>query len=40
VTALPPLWQGRIRLPEGPGLGTQLHPDVLKRPDATLRRSE
>jgi L-alanine-DL-glutamate epimerase-like enolase superfamily enzyme len=40
VTALPPLWQGRIRLPEGPGLGIQLHPDVLKRPDATVRRSE
>ncbi len=40
VTALPPLWQGRIRLPEGPGLGTQLKPGIAKRPDATLRRSE
>jgi L-alanine-DL-glutamate epimerase-like enolase superfamily enzyme len=39
VSALPPLWQGRIRLPEGPGLGIQLNPDVLKRPDARIRRS-
>jgi L-alanine-DL-glutamate epimerase-like enolase superfamily enzyme len=39
VTALPPLWQGRIRLPEGPGLGIQLKPDIVKRPDARIRRS-
>ena len=39
VTALPPLWQGRIRLPEGPGLGIRLNPGVVKRPDARVRRS-
>lgn len=39
VTALPPLWQGRIRTPEGAGLGTRLNPDVVKRPDARIRRS-
>ncbi len=39
VTALPPLEDGRIRAPEGPGLGTRLNPDVVKRPDARLRRS-
>ena len=39
VSALPPLWQGRIRLPEGQGLGIQLKPEVAKRPDATIRRS-
>ncbi len=39
VTALPPLEDGQIRAPEGPGLGTRLNPDVVKRPDATVRRS-
>ena len=39
VTALPPLEDGQIRAPEGPGLGTRLNPDVVKRPDARLRRS-
>ncbi|MCH6587932.1 MAG: mandelate racemase/muconate lactonizing enzyme family protein [Proteobacteria bacterium] len=39
VTALPPLEDGRIRAPEGAGLGTRLNPDVVQRPDARLRRS-
>jgi L-alanine-DL-glutamate epimerase-like enolase superfamily enzyme len=39
VTALPPLEDGRIRAPEGAGLGTKLNPEVVERPDATVRRS-
>ena len=39
VTALPPLEGGQIRAPEGAGLGTKLNPDVVERPDATVRRS-
>ena len=39
VTGLPPLEDGRIRAPEGPGLGTRLNPDVPRRPDAHIRRS-
>jgi L-alanine-DL-glutamate epimerase-like enolase superfamily enzyme len=39
VTALPPLEAGRIRAPEGPGLGTKLNPEVARRPDAQIRRS-
>ena len=39
VTALPPVADGRIRAPEGPGLGIELLPDVPKRQDATVRRS-
>ena len=39
VTALPPVENGMIRAPEGPGLGIKLQPGVRKREDATLRRS-
>ena len=39
VTALPPLEDGQIRAPEGAGLGTELNPGVVERPDATVRRS-
>ncbi len=39
VTELPPLENGMIRAPDGPGLGTKLQPDVVKRADATVRRS-
>jgi galactonate dehydratase len=39
VTALPPVKNGMIRAPEGPGLGLKLLPDVPKRKDARLRRS-
>jgi len=36
VTDLPPISNGRIKPPAGPGLGTRLQPDVLRRPDATV----
>jgi len=39
VTALPPLEHGFIRIPDGPGLGTRLLPDLKSRPDAIVRRS-
>ncbi|MDP6345960.1 MAG: mandelate racemase/muconate lactonizing enzyme family protein [Alphaproteobacteria bacterium] len=40
VTDLPPVENGMIRPPDGPGLGTRLQPGVLKRPDCHIRRSE
>lgn len=39
VTELPPITAGRIRVPPGPGLGTELHPDVPYRPDVAIRES-
>jgi galactonate dehydratase len=39
VTALPPLVRGRITVPEGPGLGLALNPDVPRRADARVRRT-
>ena len=39
VTRLPPMENGRIRPPDGPGLGMELLPDLEKRPDATVRKS-
>lgn len=39
VTDLPPLQNGYLGPPPGPGLGTRLQPDLVKRPDATVRRS-
>jgi len=39
VTELPPITAGRIRVPSGPGLGTELHPDVPHRPDVVMRES-
>ena len=39
VTQLPPMENGRIRPPDGPGLGMELLPDLEKRPDATVRKS-
>ena len=39
VTALPPLDQGFIAAPSGPGLGLDLLPDLVRRPDATVRTS-
>lgn len=29
---------GKLPLPPGPGLGVELDPAVLKRPDVTLKR--
>lgn len=40
VTALPPLENGMIRAPDGPGLGLELLPEVRKREDAMIQRSE
>jgi galactonate dehydratase len=34
---LPPLEQGRIRAPEGSGLGVALNPDLLRRDDVLVR---
>jgi galactonate dehydratase len=39
VTELPPLKNGFITAPEGPGLGTKLRPGLKERPDAVVRRS-
>ena len=30
---------GELPLPPGPGLGTELNPDVLNRPDVTVERT-
>ena len=40
VTALPPLKDGFITAPDGPGLGTKLQPRLRERADAVVRRSE
>ena len=37
VTALPPLERGFITAPAGPGLGVDLVPDLVRRPDAIVR---
>ena len=39
VTALPPVKDGRITVPEGPGLGLALNEERLKQPDVQIRRS-
>lgn len=39
VTDLPPLRNGLIRAPEGPGLGLALQPDLRRRPGIAVRRS-
>jgi L-alanine-DL-glutamate epimerase-like enolase superfamily enzyme len=39
VTELPPITAGRISVPDGPGLGTELRPDVLFRADVAIRES-
>ncbi len=40
VTALPPLENGTIRAPAGPGLGTRLQPGLAQRKDARVRSSK
>jgi galactonate dehydratase len=40
VTALPPVSAGKITVPEGPGLGLELHPDLDRRMTITRRRSD
>ena len=39
VTALPEIENGMIAPPSGPGLGTELLPDLHLRPDAHVRTS-
>jgi L-alanine-DL-glutamate epimerase-like enolase superfamily enzyme len=39
VTELPPIERGTITVPRRPGIGTALQPDVLRRPNVTVRRS-
>ncbi|RJE85895.1 mandelate racemase/muconate lactonizing enzyme family protein [Paracoccus onubensis] len=39
VTALPQIENGQITLPDTPGLGIELLPDLFTRPDAIHRRS-
>jgi L-alanine-DL-glutamate epimerase-like enolase superfamily enzyme len=40
VENAPILRQGYTYLPEGPGLGIRLRPEVVTRADATCQRSE
>jgi L-alanine-DL-glutamate epimerase-like enolase superfamily enzyme len=39
VTELPPIQNGMITVPNGPGLGLSLQPDVMTRPGVTVRRT-
>lgn len=39
VTELPPMENGMIRPPAGPGLGMALQPDLLQRPGVSVRSS-
>ena len=39
VTQLPPVHRGEISVPDGPGLGLELHPDLERRRTVTRRRS-
>jgi L-alanine-DL-glutamate epimerase-like enolase superfamily enzyme len=39
VTELPPVENGMITVPKGPGLGLSLQPDVMTRPGVTVRRT-
>jgi L-alanine-DL-glutamate epimerase-like enolase superfamily enzyme len=39
VTELPPIVKGEITVPPGPGVGTALQPDVVKRKDVHVRRT-
>ena len=40
VTELPPIENGTIRAPAGPGLGIDLQPDIPQRPDAVVRTTK
>ncbi len=39
VTALPPIANGQITVPPGPGIGVELQPEVFKRADCHVRRT-
>lgn len=40
LTELPKYEDGFIKPPDGPGLGTELRPEITKRSDAKIRRSD
>ena len=40
ITELPPIQNGMIKPPLGPGLGTKLNPDVMNRPDARIKKTD
>jgi len=40
VTVVPRVADGYVHAPEGAGLGTELNPDLWRRPDAIVRRSD
>ena len=37
VTALPVVEGGTVDVPVGPGLGTELRPEIFERPDVHIR---
>ena len=39
VTQLPPVENGEITIPDGPGIGMALRPDLFERPDCRVRRT-
>jgi L-alanine-DL-glutamate epimerase-like enolase superfamily enzyme len=39
ATAVPPIVDGRVAPLDGPGLGLELKPEIMKRPDARIRRT-
>lgn len=39
MTELPPIEKGMITVPQGPGLGTRLQPDVTKRDGVAVKRT-
>jgi len=39
MTELPPITNGEITVPNGPGLGVALQPDIVKRPGVTVKRT-
>ena len=40
VTQLPPIENGFISAPDGPGLGVKLNSDIFKRKDLRLRKTD
>ena len=39
VTNLPPLTLGKLTVPDGPGLGVELQPDLTRRTGCTTRQT-
>jgi L-alanine-DL-glutamate epimerase-like enolase superfamily enzyme len=40
LTELPRVEHGSVAAPSGPGLGTRLQPDFLRREGVTIQRSD